>query len=195
MAKSERMTVEEAVEYILSQGWELIKQHDDTKHFEAKCPKGHQLKMSCNKFKPETEFSCPVCTSGKMAGEDELSKFVNATGCKYIEYKNSKIAYECECGKGIGNTRFNDFCRGIRCGKCASEKISQKRRFSEEQAKELCKNLACKFVKISYKERSDNSYKAIIHFICPKCKVNEHYKELSNFKKNPVCPSCGRNKK
>ena len=196
MAKSERMTIEEAVEYILSQGWELISQDHDAEHFEAKCPKGHQLRMSCSKFRPGTQFSCPVCSTCKIPDESTLKEVIESQGCKYIQYNQGNVVYECNCGKRIGTTRWRDFVKGVRCGKCASEKIIAAKRMTEKEAEKLCQDLDCKFTGLTFRNISKNSEKktAVIHFICGTCNKNEHFKNISNFRKSPKCPECGRKK-
>ena len=77
---------------------------------------------------------------------EEAAAYFNENNCELLsEYcdATSKLKYRCSCGE-IGNTSWNNFTKGKRCGKCAKCGLCKKRSVAE--VKNIFKDRGCVFL-------------------------------------------------
>lgn len=121
----------------------------------------------------------------KRTTEEARVYFANH-GCELLdEYKGMmiKMNYRCSCGN-FGNTNWNSFANGKRCGRCKKGTIYG-RKYTIEEVSEFFTNENCKLLSQEYK-----GVKEKLDFIC-RC-GNVCRKCLSGFKSAPHCKECGQ---
>jgi len=96
----------------------------------------------------------------------DVSKYFNEHGCELLdEYVGCihKMKYKCHCGE-IGNTSWNNFTKGKRCGNCT--KYGQKKKRSLEEVQKIFKERNCEFLDEEFK---DIHFKHNYRCKCGKC--------------------------
>lgn len=106
---------------------EYTKSIDKNLEFICKC--GNKDVTSHNRFKHHPY--CKICARKEIGNKlrkplNDVKEIFKNEGCELLsEYKNAhtKVDFICSCGNKSSITLAN-FCRGKRCKKCASKKIS-----------------------------------------------------------------------
>lgn len=120
-----------------------------------------------------------------MRQQQEVEGYFAAQGCKLLDkytHSMTKMRYVCSCGQE-GNTSWNNFTKGKRCGKCC--KTGPSKKWSIDRVKERFAERGCEFI--------DDDYKGIHHKHKYRCKCGReaqitfaafHYQEQ-------YCWDCG----
>ena len=119
---------------------------------------------------------------------EEMKELFIKEGCELLgEYKGTqvKMEYKCKCGN-ISFTKWNDFSRGKRCGKCA--KCGMCKKLSLEDAQKAFKERGCEFL--------DDEFKSTKHKHRYRCSCGREAEiTFAAFHhQNQLCRECGLNK-
>ena len=128
--------------------------------------------------------------STRRLSYDYVRSVFEERGCTLLstEYKNNStpLEYICSCGN-ITTTIFSNFSRGHKCVKCRSKAVSESRRFSISQVKEIFENGGCKLLSKEYKGSH-----LPLEYICNCGRKSTIL--LGNFQKGSRCRYCGYEK-
>jgi hypothetical protein len=119
---------------------------------------------------------------------EEVAIYFLKRGCKLLgQYKGAmiKMKYQCACGQ-FGNTSWNNFTKGKRCGNCSKHGLKKKR--SLQQVREIFVNRGCEFL--------DNEFNGIHYkhkFRC-KCLHEGVITFAAFYHQNQLCYNCGLKK-
>ena len=119
---------------------------------------------------------------------EEAAQYFKEQGCELLDKyigAQIKIKYRCSCGE-IGNTSWNNFTHGKRCGKCAKCGHSKKR--SLKEVKKIFQERGCRFL--------DDDFKGIHHKHRYRCKCGREAEiTFAGFHhQDQYCKECGREK-
>lgn len=97
--------------------------------FETECNRGHKYDTNWNRF--DSGKRCRKCFEEDVIKSAEaINKELELSGCKLIgEYHGSEktFNYLCVCGNS-SKIRIGDFRNGVRCSRCAGERIKESNR-------------------------------------------------------------------
>jgi hypothetical protein len=144
-----------------------------------------------NKDKNDKD-SCVKCRNKKNAKYtiEDVKKEFKKRGFTLLEgeYINSKTNMRYICDKGHETkTCFSSLLKGIRCKKCAAEKLGNERRKSIEEVRKIFEENNCVLLSTEYKKASQK-----LKYIC-EC-GNESEITLNHFQRGERCWEC-RSKK
>ena len=127
--------------------------------------------------------------SGKLKRTTkEVAEYFVSQGCELLgEYKGTyeKMKYRCSCGE-LGETTWNNFRMGKRCGQCAKWGLAKKR--SLEQVQKIFKDRECEFL--------DDEFKGVHHKHRYRCSCGKESEiTFAGFHyQNQLCKECGLKK-
>jgi hypothetical protein len=119
---------------------------------------------------------------------EEVAKYFEANGCKLIgEYYGAqiKMEYICSCGEK-GNTSWNNFTNGKRCGKCQKWGLAHKK--SLDEIKKIFSDRGCQFLDYWY-----GGIHTSHNYIC-KCGRVSQISFAGFHHQNQNCKECGKEK-
>lgn len=113
----------EIIEYIESQDYKWVsgKYQNAGSKLILKCSKNHLFKTTWRTFY-NTGCRCPVCAGTKRKLPEEVRKFIEKQGYKWIsgKYKNNTSKLKLECLKGhLFKTTWNSFYSSNKCPICS----------------------------------------------------------------------------